>query len=67
MSYLNNNDDEFLAQLFSETNGFFFEKQIILDILLDKIKSDRNRNFEELNVHSIYCMDFDVNKLDISN
>ena len=66
MSYLNNNDDEFLAQLFSETNGFFFEKQIILDILLDKIKSDRNRNFEELNVHSIYCMDFDVNKLDIS-
>ena len=66
LSYLNQDSDENISKLISDVNGFFFEKQIILDLLLDKIKSDKNRNFKELNVHSIYCMEFDINKIDIS-
>ena len=66
LSYLN--DDINLSKLFSEVNGFFFEKQIILDILLDKIKGQNevNLNIKELQVKSIYCMNFDINKIDIS-
>ena len=29
--------------------------------------NDHHRNFKELNVHSIYYMDFDINKIDINN
>ena len=66
LSYLNRDNDENISKLFSDVNGIFFEKQIILDLLLDKIKSDKDRNFRELNVHSIYCMEFNINKIDIS-
>ena len=66
VSYLNNDNDEYIKRLFSETNGVFFEKQIILDILLNKIKGEHSKNFKELNVHTIYCMDFDINKIDIN-
>ena len=64
--YLNQNGDEIIEDLFSELNSILFEKQIILDILLDKIKSDKERNFKELNVHTIYCMNFNLEKIDIS-
>ena len=40
---------------------------LILDILLDKKMNAYHRNFKELNIHSIYCMDFDINKIDINN
>jgi len=66
LSYLNSNNDEIISQLFSDVNGIFFEKQIILDILLNKIKNDHHKNFKELNVHSIYCMNLDINKIDIN-
>ena len=66
LSYLNRDNDETITKLFSDVNGIFFEKQIILDVLLDKIKSDQKRNFKELNVSSIYCMNFDINEIDIS-
>ena len=67
ISYLNNKNDENLKNLFSDVNSFFFEKQIILDIILNKIKDDNNSNlnFTELKVHSIYCIDIDINKIDI--
>jgi len=64
LSYLNRDNDENISKLFSDVNGIFFEKQIILDLLLDKIKSDKDRNFRELNVHSIYCMEFNINKIE---
>ena len=66
LSYLNRDNDETISKLFSDVNGIFFEKQIILDLLLDKIKTDKDRNFKELNVHTIYCMKFDLNKIDVS-
>ena len=66
LSYLNKDNDENITKLFSDLNGIFFEKQIILDVLLDKIKTDCDRNFKELNVHSIYCMNFDIDKINIS-
>ena len=68
LKYLNKKNDENIKNLFSETNGIFFEKQIILDILLDKIKKEPKQdfNFKELIVHSIYCMEFDINKIDIN-
>ena len=64
--YLNKKDDEITNSLFSDVNSIFFEKQIILDILLDKIKSNKQRNLKELNVHSIYCMNLDISKIDFS-
>jgi len=68
LSYLNNKNDKYIKNLISETNGIFFEKQIIYDILVDKIKQEKkqNLNFEVLNVHSIYCMNFDINKIEIN-
>ena len=66
LSYLNSDNDEKISQLFSDVNGIFFEKQLILDILLDKIKNDHCKHFKELNVHSIYCMDFEINQIDIN-
>ena len=66
ISYLNKKNDKIIEDLFSELNSVFFEKQIILDILLDKIKSDKERNFKELNVHTIYCMDLDLEKIDFN-
>ena len=66
ISYLNDENVEYITRLFSETNGTFFEKQIILDILLGKIKGHLSRSFKELNVHTIYCMDFDINKIEIN-
>ena len=66
ISYLNKNNDKIIADLFSGLNSDLFEKQIILDILLDKIISDKERNFKELKVHTIYCMDLDLKNIDIS-
>ena len=66
MHYLNNKNDNFIRDLFSDVNSIFFEKQIILDILLDKIKSNKERNFKELKVHLIYNMDLDLSKIDFS-
>ena len=46
---------------------FFFEKQLILDLLLDKIRNKtKNYNFEELEVHSIYCMEFNNTENDFT-
>ena len=53
LTFLNN--DIILKQLFSDLNGQFFEKQILLDLLLNKIKN-ADMKFELLEVHSIYCM-----------
>lgn len=74
MKYLNTNNtsnkiiDQNLDDLFSDVNGIFFEKQIILDILLDKIKNENGQNlkFEELKVQSIYCMKLDDNNIDLT-
>ena len=66
ITYLNKKDDKIIADLFSGLNSDLFEKQIILDILLDKIISDKERNFKELKVHTIYCMDLDLKKIDIN-
>ena len=55
-----------MSQLFSGENGKFYEKKIILDILLNKIINDHYKNFKKLNVDSIYCMDLDINKIDIN-
>ena len=74
MKYLNSNNnsneniDKNLDELFSDANGIFFEKQIILDILLDKIKNENKQKlkFEELKVQSIYCMRLDDDNVDLS-
>ena len=64
----NENIDKNLDDLFSDVNGIFFEKQIILDILLDKIKNENKQKlkFEELKVQSIYCMRLVDNNIDLS-
>ena len=74
MKYLNTNNnsneniDKNLDELFLDVNGTFFEKQIILDILLDKIKNENKQKlkFEELKVQSIYCMRLDDDNVDLS-
>lgn len=39
--------------MLGEKNGDFFEKQIIYDILTEKILTDENLNFKLLNINSI--------------
>ena len=69
---INNNNnkiiDENIENLFLEANGIFFEKQIILDVLLDKIKNQNINNliFQELKVQSIYCMRLNNKNIDIN-
>lgn len=69
IQYLNNANnkinDKILENLFSDVNGSFFEKQIILDILLNKIKNQNNKNlkFIELKVHSIYCINSNIKNI----
>jgi len=64
LSYSDNYEK--ISQLFSDVNGLFFEKQLILEILLNKIMNDHHKNFKELNVGSIYCMNLDLNRIDIN-
>lgn len=58
-----------MKHLFSGVNGYFFEKQIIFDILVEKIREENktNSNFKELNVHSIYCMDANIKAINFNN
>lgn len=60
ISFINNNDKN-INGLFSDVQGNFFEKQIILDILLDRIRENENFNFKELKVKTIYCMNLYLN------
>ena len=64
----NENIDKNLDDLFLDVNWIFFEKQIILDILLDKIKNENKHKlkFEGLKVQFIYCMWLDDDNVDIS-
>ena len=61
--FLNNEND--MKEIFGEKNGIFFEKQLILDVLTDKILNEENLNFKELNINSIYCMN--TEKFDLTN
>ena len=44
-------------------NGYFFEKQLILDIITEKINKDKVFNFQEFTINMIYCMNTD--KIDV--
>ena len=70
---INNNNNEIidknLDDLFSGVNGIFFEKQILLDILLDRIKNKKEENillFKELKVQSIYCMKLNTESINLA-
>ena len=63
LSYLSKNDEN-IKDLFTNVDGIFFEKQIILDVFLDKIKDEfeQKKNFKELKVNTIYCMKLDFDE-----
>ena len=61
--FLNNEDD--MKEIFGEKNGIFFEKQLIFDILTEKILNEENLNFKELSINTIYCMN--TKKIDLTN
>ena len=58
MNYLNANSNELYL---SDVKGPLLEKDIILNILTGQIKGDKynnNLNFKEVDVQSIYCLDY---------
>ena len=62
--FLNNN--LLLKDLFGGKDGDFFEKQLILDIITEKIKEDKILDFQELKINTIYCMNIEKEKIDFS-
>ena len=57
------NNEKYLKAILRGKNGYFFEKQLILDIITEKINKDKVFNFQEFTINMIYCMNTD--KIDV--
>ena len=59
------NNEKSINEIFGDKNGDFFEKQLIFDILTEKICNNKILNFKELKIKTIYCMN--TEKIDLTN